>query len=104
MEPPLPRPSESPAPAWPLGLVLIGIGRLSQSVLKTPIPSDLSHPRVELDVTINWARFEEQLGRSFDGKTGAPGFNPRLLVALRQWFERFGDLYPKPRQIGRAHV
>jgi len=31
---------------------------------------------------INWAIFEEQLGRTFDGKTGAPGINTRLMVAL----------------------
>ena len=26
--------------------------------------------------------FDEQLGRTFDGKTGAPGINTRLIVAL----------------------
>ena len=43
---------------------------------------DLSHPLVKLGGTINWAMFEEQLGRTFDGKTGAPGINTRLMVAL----------------------
>jgi hypothetical protein len=43
---------------------------------------DLSHPLVKLGGTTNWAGFEEQLGRTFDGKTGAPGINRRLMVAL----------------------
>jgi IS5 family transposase len=31
---------------------------------------------------MNWPVFDEQLGQTFDGKTGAPGINTRLMVAL----------------------
>jgi transposase, IS5 family len=43
---------------------------------------DLAHPLVKLGEKINWGVFEEQLGKTFDGKTGAPGINTRLMVAL----------------------
>jgi IS5 family transposase len=43
---------------------------------------DLEHPLVKLGEKIDWAVFEEPLGRTFDGKTGAPGINTRLMVAL----------------------
>ncbi len=43
---------------------------------------DLGHPLVKLGEKIDWAVFEEPLGRTFDGKSGAPGINLRLMVAL----------------------
>jgi len=43
---------------------------------------DMAHPLVKLGEKINWQVFEEQLGKTFDGKTGAPGINTRLMVAL----------------------
>lgn len=43
---------------------------------------DMSHPLVKLGVKIKWEVFEEQLGKTFDGKSGAPGINTRLMVAL----------------------
>jgi IS5 family transposase len=43
---------------------------------------DLAHPLVKLGEKINWQVFDEQLGQTFDGKTGAPGINTRLMVAL----------------------
>jgi hypothetical protein len=42
---------------------------------------DLGHPLVTLGEKIEWAVFEESLGRTFDGKTGAPGIKTRLMVA-----------------------
>jgi ribosomal protein L15E len=38
---------------------------------------DLSHPLVKLGGAINWAILEEQLDRTFDGKTSAPGISTR---------------------------
>jgi IS5 family transposase len=43
---------------------------------------DTAHPLVKLAEKIDWRLFEAQLGRTFDGKTGAPGINTRLMVAL----------------------
>ena len=43
---------------------------------------DLAHPLVKLGEKMNWQVFDEQLGQTFDGKTGAPGINTRLMVAL----------------------
>ena len=43
---------------------------------------DMSHPLVKLGAKIKWEVFEEQLGKTFDGKSGAPGINTRLMVAL----------------------
>ncbi len=43
---------------------------------------DRGHPLVTLGEKIEWLVFEEQLGRTFDAKTGAPGINTRLMVAL----------------------
>jgi IS5 family transposase len=43
---------------------------------------DLGHPLVKLGEKIDWALFEEPLGRTFDGKTEAPGIKTRLMVAL----------------------
>lgn len=43
---------------------------------------DKAHPLVTLGSKINWGLFEEQLGRTFDERTGAPGINTRLMVAL----------------------
>jgi IS5 family transposase len=43
---------------------------------------DLEHPLVKLGEKIDWTVFEEPLGRTFDGKTGAPGINTRLMVAM----------------------
>jgi IS5 family transposase len=43
---------------------------------------DLGHPLVKLGEKIDGAVFEEPLGRTFDGKIGAPGINTRLMVAL----------------------
>jgi hypothetical protein len=38
---------------------------------------DLTHPLVKLGEKIDWAVFEQMLGRTFVGKTGAPGINTR---------------------------
>ena len=43
---------------------------------------DLAHPLVKLGEKINWRVFDDQLGQTFGGKTGAPGINTRLMVAL----------------------
>ena len=43
---------------------------------------DMAHPLVKLGEKIDWQVFEEQLGKTFDGKTGAPGINTRQMVAL----------------------
>lgn len=43
---------------------------------------DMAHPLVKLGEKIDWQVFEDQLGKTFDGKTGAPGINTRLMVAL----------------------
>jgi IS5 family transposase len=43
---------------------------------------DLQHPLVKLGEKIDWAVFEEPLGRAFDGKTGASEINTRLMGAL----------------------
>ena len=53
---------------------------------------DLGHPLVKLREKIDGDLFEEPLGRTSDGKTGAPGINPRLLVALH-----YGKYQPKFR-------
>ena len=33
---------------------------------------DLAHPLVKLGEKMNWQVFDEQLGQTFDGKTGGP--------------------------------
>ena len=43
---------------------------------------DPRHPLVKLGAVIDWPSFEEQLGRTYDDRTGAPGINTRLMVAL----------------------
>ena len=43
---------------------------------------DASHPLVKLGGRINWAVFEEQLAPTYHDKTGAPGDDTRLMVAL----------------------
>lgn len=43
---------------------------------------DPKHPLVELGGRINWAAFEEHLVPTYDDKTGAPGIDTRLMVAL----------------------
>ncbi len=43
---------------------------------------DLTHPLVKLGERIKRTGFEEPLGRTFDGMTGAPGIKTRLTVAL----------------------
>lgn len=43
---------------------------------------DMAHPLVKLGEKIDWQVFEDQLGKTFDAKTGAPGINTRLMVAL----------------------
>jgi len=43
---------------------------------------DQAAPLVKLGREISWAVFEKPLGRKFDGKTGAPEINTRLIVAL----------------------
>lgn len=43
---------------------------------------DPKHPLVRLAGSINWAVFEEQLGKTFSDRVGAPGINTRLMVAL----------------------
>lgn len=43
---------------------------------------DMGHPLVKLGGKIEWAVFEEQMGKTFDARTGAPGINTRLMVAL----------------------
>ena len=41
---------------------------------------DLAHPLVKLGEKMNWQVFDQHL--TFDGKTGAPRINTRLMVAL----------------------
>jgi len=43
---------------------------------------DAGHPLVKLGRQINWAGFDEQLGRTYAQDQGAPGVSTRLLVAL----------------------
>lgn len=43
---------------------------------------DMAHPLVKLASRIDWQVFDEQLGKTFDARTGAPGNNTRLMVAL----------------------
>ena len=43
---------------------------------------DASHPLVKLGGRLNWAVFEEQLGATYHARTGAPGIDTRLMVAL----------------------
>lgn len=43
---------------------------------------DMAHPLVKLGEKMDWQVFEDQLGKTFDAKTGAPGINTRLMVAL----------------------
>lgn len=43
---------------------------------------DMAHPLVKLGDRIEWRAFDEQLGKTFDANTGAPGINTRLMVAL----------------------
>jgi IS5 family transposase len=45
--------------------------------------ADLAYPLVKLGEKIDWAVLEEPLARKFDGKTGAPGMNPRQMVGLQ---------------------
>lgn len=43
---------------------------------------DASHPLVKLGSRINWVAFEELLEPTYHDKTGAPGIDTRLMVAL----------------------
>ena len=43
---------------------------------------DPTHPLVKLGRQIDWTLFEEQLGKTYDPKVGAPGVSTRLMVAL----------------------
>ena len=43
---------------------------------------DAEHPLVKLGGWINWPRFEEHLAPTYHDKTGAPGIDTRLMVAL----------------------
>ena len=43
---------------------------------------DSSHPLVKLGGRINWTTFEEHLAPTYHDKTGAPGIDTRLMVAL----------------------
>lgn len=43
---------------------------------------DQAHALVKLGRQINWAGFEESLGRTYAATTGAPGVSTRLMVAL----------------------
>ena len=43
---------------------------------------DPSHPLVKLGKQIRWDSFEEELGKTYDAKLGAPGIPTRLMVAL----------------------
>lgn len=43
---------------------------------------DNNHPLVKLGGRINWAAFEEHLAPTYHDKTGAPGIDTRLMVAL----------------------
>ncbi len=43
---------------------------------------DAEHPLVKLSKQINWAVFEEQLSGTYHERTGAPGIETRLMVAL----------------------
>ena len=41
-----------------------------------------AHALVRLGAQINWAAFDELLGKTYRETTGAPGVNTRLMVAL----------------------
>jgi IS5 family transposase len=43
---------------------------------------DANHPLVKLGGRINWGAFEEHLAPTYHDKTGAPGIDTRLMVAL----------------------
>ena len=43
---------------------------------------DANHPLLKLGGRINWAAFEEHLAPTYHDKTGAPGIDTRLTVAL----------------------
>ncbi len=43
---------------------------------------DASHPLVRLAGRMNWAAFEDQLAPTYHDKTGQPGLDTRLMVAL----------------------
>lgn len=43
---------------------------------------DANHPLVKLGGRIDWAAFEEHLAPTYHDKTGAPGIDTRLMVAL----------------------
>ena len=43
---------------------------------------DPTHPLVKLGAQFDWTLFEEQLGKTYDPKVGAPGVSTRLMVAL----------------------
>ena len=46
---------------------------------------DRAHPLVNLGEKINWPVFDEQLGQTFECKTGTLGIKTRLMVA--RWVE-----------------
>ena len=68
---------------------------------------DANHPLVKLGGRINWAAFEEQLAPTYHDKTGAPGIDTRLMVALH-YLKYQHDLSDEAVvagwEIGRAHV
>jgi IS5 family transposase len=43
---------------------------------------DAGHALVKMGRQMNWAVFDEQLGKTYDPSTGAPGVSTRLMVAL----------------------
>ena len=65
------KPKPSPATAQP---------DLFQTELRSII--NLHHPLVKLAEEFNWDAFEQQLHPTYRARTGAPGINTRLIVAL----------------------
>lgn len=43
---------------------------------------DMNHPLIRLGREVDWGRFDEAFGKTYDENTGRPGSSTRLLVAL----------------------
>jgi IS5 family transposase len=43
---------------------------------------DMSHPLIRLGAQVDWERFDEAFGKTYDANNGRPGSSTRLLVAL----------------------
>lgn len=51
---------------------------------------DMAHPLVKLGSRIDWGVIDEQLGKTFDARSGASLVNTRLMVALRYLKYQYG--------------